>query len=219
MDTERWFEWSKFIFPSIAGSSEDFSSELDDQLEEETELLMQILNIIYDTCPPLREPLLKHVEELFTQVKQSCIEFSRNMDTLQLFETEADMEGFLRMMYMDCLNRSLESVVEMYEMYMDRWLQFSSSSEQAYIQMPVVKAKARSRLRSKEPKTRPNISREARDVLSKWFGENVDNPYPKAQDKEKLSELTGLTVKKVENWFINERSRKWHLYSRSAVRN
>ena len=40
----------------------------------------------------------------------------------------------------------------------------------------------------------------------------VSYPYPKVHEKERLSYQTGLSIKKVENWFINERSRKWHLY-------
>ena len=37
------------------------------------------------------------------------------------------------------------------------------------------------------------------------------------KEKERLSVTSGLTIKKIENWFINERSRKWHLYMQSHM--
>ena len=67
-----------------------------------------------------------------------------------------------------------------------------------------------------ETKTRPNIPRKARDILEAWFKDNVDSPYPKLHDKERLCIQTGLSMKKIDNWFINERSRKWHLYKRNS---
>ena len=63
-------------------------------------------------------------------------------------------------------------------------------------------------------KKRPNLPVQAKDILSNWFREHVDHPYPTQSEKMELSELTGLTLQKVDNWFINERSRKWQTYKR-----
>ena len=63
-------------------------------------------------------------------------------------------------------------------------------------------------------KTRPNLPAQAKDILSSWFRHHVEHPYPTQSEKVELSERTGLTLQKVDNWFINERSRKWQLYRR-----
>ena len=61
-------------------------------------------------------------------------------------------------------------------------------------------------------KKRPNLPSQAKDILSNWFREHVDHPYPSQAEKNELSEQTGLSLQKVDNWFINERSRKWQTY-------
>lgn len=61
-------------------------------------------------------------------------------------------------------------------------------------------------------KKRPNLPSQAKDILSSWFREHVDHPYPSQAEKNELSEQTGLSLQKVDNWFINERSRKWQTY-------
>ena len=46
-------------------------------------------------------------------------------------------------------------------------------------------------------------------VLTRWFHANFEHPYPEDEDKEKLARESGLSVKQVSNWFINQRVRKW----------
>ena len=215
MTAKEPIEWIKFVFPSLTGSKLEIDSGLLSQWNDDLLLAMNSIQIICDTCPPLKASLLNHVEELITNLMNHYFNLSVGMNEVHFFESPAEMEHYLDMSYMDTLVGSLRVVIETYEMYVERWRQLSSTPEQSFFQIPTIRNKSRSKARSKEPKTRPNIPREARDILSQWFRENVENPYPKAQDKEKLSELTGLSIKKVENWFINERSRKWHLYTRS----
>ena len=63
-------------------------------------------------------------------------------------------------------------------------------------------------------KKRPNLPAHAKDILSSWFSHHVEHPYPTQSEKVELSERTGLSLQKVDNWFINERSRKWQSYRR-----
>ena len=63
-------------------------------------------------------------------------------------------------------------------------------------------------------KKRPNLPAYAKDILSSWFSNHVEHPYPTQAEKVELSEKTGLSLQKVDNWFINERSRKWQTYRR-----
>lgn len=46
-------------------------------------------------------------------------------------------------------------------------------------------------------------------ILTRWFHANFEHPYPDDDDKEKLARASGLSVKQVSNWFINQRVRKW----------
>lgn len=44
-------------------------------------------------------------------------------------------------------------------------------------------------------------------VLQKWLLENFTEPYPSKLDKREMSLKSGLSMKQVNNWFINARER------------
>ncbi|KAG9145050.1 hypothetical protein Leryth_018346 [Lithospermum erythrorhizon] len=54
-------------------------------------------------------------------------------------------------------------------------------------------------------------------VLKNWWQEHSKWPYPTEDDKAKLVEDTGLQLKQINNWFINQRKRNWHSNSQSAM--
>ncbi|KAG9135969.1 hypothetical protein Leryth_023737 [Lithospermum erythrorhizon] len=54
-------------------------------------------------------------------------------------------------------------------------------------------------------------------VLKNWWMQHSKWPYPTEDDKAKLVEETGLQLKQINNWFINQRKRNWHSNSQSAT--
>lgn len=54
-------------------------------------------------------------------------------------------------------------------------------------------------------------------VLKQWWQQHAKWPYPTEDDKAKLVEETGLQLKQINNWFINQRKRNWHNNSHSAT--
>ncbi|GER40541.1 homeobox protein knotted-1 [Striga asiatica] len=54
-------------------------------------------------------------------------------------------------------------------------------------------------------------------VLKNWWQQHSKWPYPTEEDKAKLVEQTGLQLKQINNWFINQRKRNWHATSQSAT--
>jgi hypothetical protein len=58
---------------------------------------------------------------------------------------------------------------------------------------------------SKRSSTR--FSREVLLILKKWMDQHKDHPYPAEDQKEELSQLTGLTIGQISNWFANNRRR------------
>ncbi|KAI4327028.1 hypothetical protein L6164_019533 [Bauhinia variegata] len=54
-------------------------------------------------------------------------------------------------------------------------------------------------------------------VLKSWWQQHSKWPYPTEDDKAKLVEETGLQLKQINNWFINQRKRNWHSNSQSAT--
>ncbi|KAL0445635.1 UNVERIFIED_CONTAM: Homeobox protein HD1 [Sesamum latifolium] len=54
-------------------------------------------------------------------------------------------------------------------------------------------------------------------VLKNWWQQHSKWPYPTEDDKAKLVEQTGLQLKQINNWFINQRKRNWHSNSQSAT--
>lgn len=47
-------------------------------------------------------------------------------------------------------------------------------------------------------------------MLKAWWQSHSKWPYPTEEDKAKLVQETGLQLKQINNWFINQRKRNWH---------
>lgn len=47
-------------------------------------------------------------------------------------------------------------------------------------------------------------------LLKAWWQAHSKWPYPTEDDKARLVQETGLQLKQINNWFINQRKRNWH---------
>ncbi|KAJ0265743.1 Homeobox protein knotted-1-like 7 [Hirschfeldia incana] len=54
-------------------------------------------------------------------------------------------------------------------------------------------------------------------ILKNWWQQHCKWPYPTEDDKAKLVEETGLQLKQINNWFINQRKRNWHSHSHTLT--
>lgn len=141
-------------------------------------------------------------------IKNYCFDFSFGCQCTGLFASEEDINNVMEIIW-------LEAVVGTCIKFMEDIVEFARVWK-TQVQV-TTQTKKNTTAKKSETKTRPNIPRKARDILEAWFKENVDSPYPKLHDKERLCTQTGLSMKKIDNWFINERSRKWHLYKRNCL--
>ncbi|XP_042004003.1 homeobox protein knotted-1-like 3 [Salvia splendens] len=53
-------------------------------------------------------------------------------------------------------------------------------------------------------------------VLKAWWQSHSKWPYPTEEDKARLVQETGLQLKQINNWFINQRKRNWHSNAASS---
>ncbi|KAH6819763.1 homeobox protein knotted-1-like 3 [Perilla frutescens var. hirtella] len=53
-------------------------------------------------------------------------------------------------------------------------------------------------------------------VLKAWWQSHSKWPYPTEEDKARLVQETGLQLKQINNWFINQRKRNWHSNASSS---
>uniref|UniRef100_A0A1J3HUD1 Homeobox protein knotted-1-like 5 n=1 Tax=Noccaea caerulescens TaxID=107243 RepID=A0A1J3HUD1_NOCCA len=53
-------------------------------------------------------------------------------------------------------------------------------------------------------------------VLKEWWRTHSKWPYPTEEDKAKLVQETGLQLKQINNWFINQRKRNWNSNSSTS---
>lgn len=51
---------------------------------------------------------------------------------------------------------------------------------------------------------------ETASLLKAWWQSHSKWPYPTEEDKVQLVEETGLHLKEINNWFMNQRIRNWH---------
>uniref|UniRef100_A0A5B7BSD0 Putative homeobox protein knotted-1-like 13 isoform X1 n=1 Tax=Davidia involucrata TaxID=16924 RepID=A0A5B7BSD0_DAVIN len=53
--------------------------------------------------------------------------------------------------------------------------------------------------------------------LKDWWQSHAKWPYPTEEDKARLVQETGLQLKQINNWFINQRKRNWHSNASSST--
>ncbi|CAL5380474.1 unnamed protein product [Camellia sinensis] len=58
-------------------------------------------------------------------------------------------------------------------------------------------------------RTKGKLSKDARIALLDWWNTHYRWPYPTEEEKMKLSDVTGLDQKQINNWFVNQRKRHW----------
>ncbi|KAK6942228.1 KNOX2 [Dillenia turbinata] len=54
-------------------------------------------------------------------------------------------------------------------------------------------------------------------LLKAWWQSHSKWPYPTEEDKARLVLETGLQLKQINNWFINQRKRNWHTNASSST--
>ncbi|MED6175119.1 hypothetical protein PIB30_075443 [Stylosanthes scabra] len=58
-------------------------------------------------------------------------------------------------------------------------------------------------------KKKGKLPKHARIALMDWWNSHYRWPYPTEEEKLMLSEMSGLDIKQINNWFINQRKRHW----------
>jgi len=58
-----------------------------------------------------------------------------------------------------------------------------------------------------QPKRRHFLSQKARNILTKWFEQHLDEPYPTEAEKKSLAEQCDISLLQVNYWFGNKRNR------------
>lgn len=200
------FNWHNFFFPVVLRSDANNDGILLLKWLEDYDERMNEIHLLNECNSDLGQQLQFAMDKLSTDVLQRCFDFLEKSSKLGLFKTDKDAIRFMDAFYLDALVGTFIRYYDSFMTYFMKWEYDEDHSGPSVDKQQEPQKKPR--------KQRPNIPKEARDILSAWFQENVTNPYPKMQEKERLSMETGLSLKKIENWFINERSRKWHLYTR-----
>lgn len=196
-----------FIFQKKYTLSSDKDSIMLAQLFNEYDVLMEQIDQICACNAEFSRVIQSNFLFFCDTVKRICFDFSYDLQCTGLFALDEDIENLMEFIWLEAVVGTCKVFVEDMLEYINTWrsqVQKSSQTKKSAIS------------KKGEAKTRPNIPRRARDILEAWFRVNVDSPYPRSPDKERLCILTGLPLKKIDNWFINERSRKWHLYKRNS---
>lgn len=156
------------------------------------------------TIEPIGNALRSALFVLLQNMKSYSFAFSNGWKSSQYSILREDCDAILDNFIIEAMTVSYSVFREDLNAYMKNWQEQWKNDTENTISLNSGK--------KRNMKQRPNIPKEGKRILSKWFEEHVSYPYPKMHEKENLSYQTGLSIKKVENWFINERSRKWHLY-------
>ena len=176
----------------------------------------QSVQELEEMCLSNKDELLELREKVlskFRLIDQLVSAFLRDVNELLLFESPADAQELVTIMALDVKKTILDNALQ-YAMSMPVYSDSSQLGEKddpTYTQADVSDYTPSTQQTKKK---RPNLPSHAKSILSEWFQNHVDHPYPTQAEKQELSSKTGLSLQKVDNWFINERSRKWGSYRR-----
>ena len=165
--------------------------------------------------PDLFNEIKTLVSAQFSSIDKYMEEFIDESSNLFFFNSTADVQELAMIMAQDVKKSILDCAIKYVES-----LQFNGSLNEG--DDPTYSQKEGSDYSPSThqvKKKRPNLPSQAKAILSDWFRNHVDNPYPNQIEKQELSNRTGLSLQKVDNWFINERSRKWDNYRKRELRN
>lgn len=59
----------------------------------------------------------------------------------------------------------------------------------------------------KRNRSAKQLPEDAVDLLNEWFESHLNHPYPSNDEKQRLADKCGITVKQVNSWFCNRRNR------------
>lgn len=63
------------------------------------------------------------------------------------------------------------------------------------------------------PKLKPGktkFPKMAKNILKSWYESHKEDPFPSHEEKVRLAEESGVTLKQVKCWFINMRRKRWN---------
>ena len=203
------FNWYNYLFPVVLQSDTENDGAILSEWLEDFEERLDHISLLSKCSEAFGKKLQFAVDKLCDDALRCCFDFYSNSESLKLFKSEQDAVRYLDSFFLDTV---VGTYIRFYDDFIKHFRQWEFDSQ---LPNPNGMCAISMKQTSKVRKQRPNIPKEAREILSAWFKEHVTNPYPKLQEKERLSIQTGLSLKKVENWFINERSRKWHLYNKT----
>ncbi|KAL0560083.1 hypothetical protein IC582_000477 [Cucumis melo] len=148
------------------------------------------------------EMLTKYEQELTKPFKEAMLFFSRIESQLKAQAVSSD--GFDLVAQNDC---SKEIEVDMNENYIDPQAEVKELKGQLLRKYSGYLGSLKQEFLKK--KKNGKLPKEARQQLLDWWSRHYKWPYPSESQKVALAESTGLDLKQINNWFINQRKRHW----------
>ena len=185
------------------------SSGVYDSFQESVRQCYDHYEELYSSNKDLFPDLHTQVEQAFSYLETMAEQFVSLSGLSMMFQSEDDANELIHITVLDIKQAILDYAI----LYMERCLMKKSLTLEQETEEYQPEAQEYTPPGNGKKK-RPNLPAHAKDILSSWFSHHVEHPYPTQSEKVELSERTGLSLQKVDNWFINERSRKWQSYRR-----
>ncbi|XP_062106043.1 homeobox protein knotted-1-like LET6 isoform X2 [Humulus lupulus] len=149
------------------------------------------------------EMLTKYEEELTKPFKEAMLFLSRVECQLKALTVSSTTDSGL-----GGQNGSSEEELEMNE---DGFIDPQAEDKELKVQLLRKYSGYLGSLKQEFLKKKKNgkLPKEARQQLLEWWSRHYKWPYPSEAQKLALAESTGLDLKQINNWFINQRKRHW----------
>jgi hypothetical protein len=193
------------------------------QLPHNEQILMHMRNIMGAKWTEVLEQLTTGNAQLEQLIRAQALQQQQTQELYQLFERrmnagETDLKNSLiynesqtiryycAYLYQQgdpILNEQEESFREMKVKSKSPIIMLESKSSSGVSKKKKKKLQAEHKHKH-HPRTLPSS---ATTILQQWYDIHSEDPYPKAEEKKMLMEQTKLSLRQINNWFVNHRCR------------
>lgn len=193
---QQSFQFSMFSL-SLQVSFQNIMREPEEYLER---LLSSDEDLVFPDSDPETYAIVSEAKKRF---KESAFNIIKSMKK----DTEAKIylatDSFLRQTVEDVKQQLFLSYKNMIQS-LAKYLKENRNIEQ----VPIKPIPGITRPKLKPGKTKfPKV---AKNILKSWYESHKEDPFPSHEEKLRLAEESGVTLKQVKCWFINMRRKRWN---------
>ena len=178
-----------------------YSERIENRLHSQLQNLKNNLTLLEDrnlNSPSVDEEDRNDLPEINPELKS----FLKNtmFQITEALEERLTKDGLYQLLPQSYFEKQIETIQSTFLTNLDK-------AKEIFVQEESRKGQNETSPGTKYGRGKTKLPKSAKNILNEWYINNKDDPYPTPEQKMKLAEESQITLKQVNNWFINMRGR------------